>query len=373
MARRRARRNPRNSKGRFVKRARRANPKRKRARSNPSPVRRRRRRARKNPFNAAQRAEWGSMVSLAAKKQAKRRRAGRKAAKTRAKRRPSAGKRKVKRTAKQRAATQKMIRANRHGKVAKRGKRRAKSARRGKRRWRKVSKGIRIVRKYRRRIKGRKRSLSRSVARVQYQRASIIRRAGNKSVVAKAMHLKMNPGFAGVMTAAKVLLPQGAVGAGAMIGLAMVGKQVAARVPASLQASLGSGAKFVPAASTLVLTGIGYVMADKFAPKYKGAVAIGGIIGAIVQGLAAVALSDATGTGLAAKAKAALLGEYTMVGGGGIFHTSGVGEYTMVGGSGRPRGGERDNASEWALNGRDDHTEFAPGEGGVLSGDGIFK
>jgi hypothetical protein len=47
----------------------------------------------------------------------------------------------------------------------------------------------------------------------------------------------------------------------------------------------------------------------------------------------------------------------------------GVGEYTTVGTGG-------DNATEFAtdsLRGLDDATHFAPGEGGILSGSGMFR
>lgn len=251
------------------------------------------------------------------------------------------------------------------------------------------------------------------------------------------MHLKMNPSLSGALTAAKGLLPQAAVGGAAMFGLAMGGKllnqHVLSRIPVGAALT-----PFMPAVGTVIVTGIGYVVADKVAPKFKGAVAIGGLLGAIVQGVIAASASSAPGT-LMARVREALLGpvavapaadsptaaldpaapaggfgDYTTVGGrgyadGGIFRD--IGDYTTVGAleardggaysTHRPRGGERDNATqwalsgpsearqggaysthrprpssdnatEWAMDGLDDTTEFAPGEGGVLSG-GLFR
>jgi hypothetical protein len=144
----------------------------------------------------------------------------------------------------------------------------------------------------------------------------------------------------------------------------------------------------MPAISTTGVSVGAYALANKFAPRFKGAVVIGGLLGAVVQAIVASIdkTKDPEGKGLASQVASALgLGEYTLVGevgeytrvGGrdyaesGMFRevgNPGVGEYTLIGeGS--------DNATEWArdeLRGLDDSTEFAPGEGGVLSG-GIFR
>ncbi len=233
------------------------------------------------------------------------------------------------------------------------------------------------------------------------------------------MHLRTNPSLGGIVTQLKVLAPQGVVAAVAAGGLALASQSISSRISASLPPAVQP---YVPAALTLVLTGAAWKLADKFAPKYKGAVAIGGIVAAILQGIAASPLGA---SGPLADAKRALgLGDYTMIGQrgyaeAGIFRNVGdytlVGDYTMVGDSGtttdaggaysraRPRN-SRDNRTEWAatgalghiypnrggaystqrprnsldnrsemaMNGADDNTEFAPGEGGNLAG-GLFR
>ncbi len=289
----------------------------------------------------------------------------------------------------------------------------------GKKKRKKLSKAEKRLSKRGRSLSKRAKSMSpglrKSVALTQAKRLSTLARGRGgkvgKSPVYKAMHIKSNPGMAGLIVAAKVLAPQAAVGGLAMVGLAMGGKLLASKIqphaPVALQ-------PYVPAISTVIVTGIGYVVADKVAPKFKGAVAIGGLLGAIVQGI--VAASKAAPGGLMEKAQLALLGDYTTVGGrayadGGLFRE--IGDYTAVGAaleardggaysnqrprrgerdnatqwalSGaleardggaysnqRPRRGERDNATEWAVDGLDDTTEFASGEGGVLSG-GLFR
>jgi hypothetical protein len=179
--------------------------------------------------------------------------------------------------------------------------------------------------------------------------------------------------------------------------------------------------KYMPAISTAAVAVGGYVLANKFAPRFKGAVIMGGLLAAVVQAVAAGTTSTAAdgtpSTGIVASARKALgLGDYTTVGGrayaeGGMFRE--IGDYTTVGASEardggaysnqRPRRDERDNATqwatsglgrseareggaysrsrpratsdnatEWATNGLDDTTEFAPGEGGVLAG-GMFR
>ncbi len=283
------------------------------------------------------------------------------------------------------------------------GARRARGGKRkgGKRRWRNVSTGVRWVRSLRKRARrGKKRSIRRAVATVQYRRASVLRRLGpakaGRSAVAKAMHLRTNPGLAGVIQSAKVLLPQGIAATVGALGLGLIGSKIALALigqagapatpttPAAAVATSGLGsifapgsagapiAPYLPAVMTLLATGGAIMALDKIAPKYKGAVAVGGILAAIMQGLAASPLGS---SGPIADAKAALgLGDYTMVGalGGRAYADAGifreVGDYTMIGTG-------ADNATEFAhdsLRGADDNTEFAPGEGGNLSG-GLFR
>ena len=256
------------------------------------------------------------------------------------------------------------------------------------------------------------RSLRRRALSAQISRANAILSLARSRSAAKrirpairglqhAMMTRSNPGFAGVMNAAKILAPQAAVGGLGLVALAMAGSRLAEMVTmekdaagalkprasfADDKAQMTTLGKYMPALSTAGLSVVGYMVADKVAPRFKGAVMIGGMIGAIVQ---AVMASVETGKdSWASSVKAALLpipgipaaeqaktdvkggifhglGEYTTVG-SGIFH--GLGEYTTVGSGG-------DNATEFAadsLRGLDDASQFAPGEGGVLSG-GIFK
>ena len=267
-----------------------------------------------------------------------------------------------------------------------------------------------------RKKKAPKRSLRRRALSAQVSRANaILSLARSRSSAKKirpairglqhAMMTKSNPGFAGVIASAKILAPQAAVGGLGLVALAMAGTRLAEMVTmekdaagalklrssfADDKAQITTLGKYMPAISTAGLSVVGYMVADKVAPRFKGAVMIGGMIGAIVQ---AVMASVETGKdNWAASVKAALLpmpgvpadvqaktdapaapkggifhglGEYTTVG-SGIFH--GLGEYTTVGSGG-------DNATEFAadsLRGLDDASQFAPGEGGVLSG-GIFK
>jgi hypothetical protein len=208
------------------------------------------------------------------------------------------------------------------------------------------------------------------------------RGAAVKSQLAKAMSIKTNPGLEGLKSAAMVLVPQAGVGAVGLIGLAMAGRQVAKLVTDKMDA--GSAVRpYVPAIATAGLSVVAYVVADKVAPKYKGAIAIGGMLAAVIQAI--VAASDAAPGGMLAKAKAALTGdtvaatgEYTTVG-SGMFR--GTGEYTTVGNAHpfRPRN-YGDDQMEWASDSRgglsggaDNATEFAPGEGGILSGQGMFR
>ncbi len=369
MARRiRRKRNPRNSKGRFVRRAR-ANPvKRRRARRNPKAkvvVKRRRRRAAKAAVKPVtrRRRRRASKAKVVVKRRRRRASKAKVATKRRRRRvRSNPIKRRRRRHARANPIKRRRRRLRRNpGKAI---------VRHRKRRYVRRSKGLASVAVYRRKIKkaGKRRSLRRSIARVQYQRASVVRRAGNKSVVAKAMHLKMNPGLSGLVVAAKTILPQAGVGAVSMVGLGFLGKEVSARLAPHLTFVPVSVAPFVPAISTAALSVGAYLLADKFAPKYKGAVVIGGLLGAVIQAVVAAAASGAP-DGLAAKAKSALVGDYTTVGAnyasGGMFRE--IGEYSTVGG--------QDDATEFAhdsLRGLDDATEFAPGEGGVLGG-GMFR
>lgn len=263
------------------------------------------------------------------------------------------------------------------------------------------------------------RSLRRRALSAQISRANAILSLARSRSAAKrirpairglqhAMMTKSNPGFAGVVNAAKILAPQAAVGGLGLVALAMAGSRLAEMVTMEKDAAGADGAlklrtsfaddkgqmttlgKYMPALSTAGLSVVGYMVADKVAPRFKGAVMIGGMIGAIVQAVMASVETDKDNW--ASSVKAALLpipgipadvqaktdapaetkggifhglGEYTTVG-SGIFH--GLGEYTTVGGGG-------DNATEFAadsLRGLDDASQFAPGEGGVLSG-GIFK
>ncbi len=259
------------------------------------------------------------------------------------------------------------------------------------------------------------RSYGRSAALTQARRLGTLRkvkgRTLTKSSVYKAMHLKSNPSIAGLIVAAKVLLPQVGVGAVAMVGVALASQKIAGLitmennggVPSLRKAFVdANGApktivKYVPAMTSVGVAGIGYVLADKVAPRFKGAVVIGGLLAAVCQAVAASV--DATKPdSLAAKAQRALLGDYTTVGSrsyaeSGIFREIGAwnrnvrprpsadnrSEMAMNGMGAwnrnvRPRP-SIDNRSEWSANGLeglDDTSEFAPGEGGVLAG-GMFR
>jgi hypothetical protein len=241
--------------------------------------------------------------------------------------------------------------------------------------------------------------------------AAVVRDRGRnkalKSPLIKAMTLKSN---GSLMESAKLIAPVALVGAGGLVGLTLAGKYIAEMLvmekdkagnttfkksfladekdPSKGASTLG---KYSPALATAALSAVAFVVADKVAPRYKGAIAIGGMIGAIVQAVGAAAMDPSVkDDSLLGKAKKALsLGEYTTVG-GGIFH--GVGEYTTVG-SGIFRGvGEYttvgqahpfrprnygDTQMEWAATGglglledrggHDNATEFAPGEGGIFT------
>ena len=344
------------------RRARRVNatPKRRRRARVNSTTRRRRRRVRRNPGSGVYARTHAMTATVASKPRRKKRR-----------------------SKKQIAAAKKL------GRLARRRARRGKPARLRRRRsslWRQV-------RTYRKRaLKTRKRTLRRSTAMAQYHRAAALRKvisrrgpkAGRRSALAKAMHLRANPGLAGFLTAGKVILPQVGAGAVSLIGASWAGRTVAKMItesngaPRAFFAPGGSGEKlspFVPALSTAGVAAAGYLLADKFAPKFKGAVVIGGLLGAVIQAIVAAAKPGEPDS-LMSKAKAALLGDYTLVGDytmvggrayaeGGMFRE--VGDYTLVGGA--------DDGTQFAadsLRGMDDATEFAPGEGGVLSG-GIFR
>lgn len=228
--------------------------------------------------------------------------------------------------------------------------------------------------------------------------AAVVRKSGRtkalKSPLIKAMTLRSN---GSLMESAKIIAPIALVGAGGLVALTMAGRKVADMIfiddktKAPKAGSNETLVKYSPALATAALSAVAFVVADRVAPRYKGAIAIGGMIGAIVQAVGAAAMDPSVkDDSLLGKAKKALsLGEYTTVG-GGIFH--GVGEYTTVG-SGIFRGvGEYttvgqahpfrprnygDNQMEWAATGglglledrggHDNATEFAPGEGGIFT------
>lgn len=229
-------------------------------------------------------------------------------------------------------------------------------------------------------------------------------KAVQKSPLIKAMTIKSN---GSLVESAKIIAPVALVGAGGLVALTMAGRKVAdmlvmekdkdgnAKLRSTFaddKGNLSTLGKYSPALATAALSAVAFVVADKVAPRYKGAIAIGGMIGAIVQAVGAAAMDPSVkDDSLLGKAKKALsLGEYTTVG-AGIFH--GVGEYTTVG-SGIFRGiGEYttvgqahpfrprnfgDNQMEWAATGglgaglpdrggHDNATEFAPGEGGIFA------
>ena len=213
----------------------------------------------------------------------------------------------------------------------------------------------------------------------------------------RAMLLK-NPSLQGVLTTAKAFVIPSVVAAASLGGMALAGAKIADWLlmeekegVSTLKAEyldkdnkLKPTAKYAPAVATAGLSVVGLMVANAIAPKYRGVVFIGGMIGAILQ---AVLASDDPASRAVAKDATMLqqvrrslaLGEYTTVG-SGIFH--GVGEYTTVGsgifhglGEYTTVGGGADNSTEFAadsLRGLDDSSQFAPGEGGGLSG-GIFK
>jgi hypothetical protein len=213
----------------------------------------------------------------------------------------------------------------------------------------------------------------------------------------RAMLLK-NPSLQGVLTTAKAFVIPSVVAAASLGGMALAGAKIADWLlmeekegVSTLKADyldkdgkLKPMAKYAPAAATAGLSVVGLMVANAIAPKYRGVVFIGGMIGAILQAVLAsddpasrAVVKDATM--LQQVRRSLALGEYTTVG-SGIFH--GVGEYTTVGsgifhglGEYTTVGGGADNSTEFAadsLRGLDDSSQFAPGEGGVLSG-GIFK
>jgi len=214
----------------------------------------------------------------------------------------------------------------------------------------------------------------------------------------RAMLLK-NPSLQGVLATAKAFVIPSVVAAASLGGMALVGAKIADMLLMEDKAGVSTlkaeyidkdnklkpMAKYAPAAVTAGLSVVGLFAANAIAPKYRGVVFIGGMIGAILQ--AVLASDDPASRAAVAKDATMLqqvrrslaLGEYTTVG-SGIFH--GVGEYTTVGsgifhglGEYTTVGGGADNSTEFAadsLRGLDDSSQFAPGEGGVLSG-GIFK
>jgi hypothetical protein len=298
-----------------------------------------------------------------------------------------------------------------------RGKRRKLSAAQRKSRARRAARN-RVLRKRSKALVTRARKMTRG----SYKRASLmtqarryttLRRFKGKSLkrspVYKAMHIKANPGFAGIIASAKVLAPQVGVAAVSMVGLAMGGQKLGAFANEKITQIPAGVRPYMPAISTAALTIGGYFLADKFAPKFKGAVFIGGVLGAVVQAIVAGSSMNGDQPNIAGKIQQALtLGDYTTVGNrgyaeSGIFRNIGGWNESRDGGAysnGRPRntldnrsemsingwnesrdGGAYsngrprntlDNRSEMSLHGLDDNTEFADGEGGVLSG-GMFR
>jgi len=378
----------RDTKGRFkkkaqAKRARRA-AKKSVAKKNPAPARRRRRHAaKKNPAPMR-----------------RRRRA--------AKKNPAPARRRRRHAAKKNPApARRRHRAKRKNPTH--AKRRAKRNPLSKRFQKRVSRTIASLKK--RRKKAPARSIRRRALSAQVSRAGAIlslarSRSKAKTIrpairgLQRAMSVRSNPGFAGLMESAKILVPQALAGSVGLVGLAMAGKMLSDMIVQeekdgvkSVRESFKKDGKitavgtYMPAISTAGLSLVGYMIADKVAPKYKGAVLIGGMLGAVVQAVMA-SVDPTKPDSLAAQVKGALLpapaavagiGEYTTVG-AGIFH--GLGEYTTVGsgifhglGEYTTIGTGADNATEFAadsLRGLDDASQFAPGEGGILSG-GIFK
>ena len=252
-----------------------------------------------------------------------------------------------------------------------------------------------------------KRSIRRRALSAQVRRAGTILTLARSRSAAKrirpairglqrAMLLK-NPSLQGVLATAKAFVIPSVVAAASLGGMALVGAKIADMLlmeekdgVSTLKADyldkdgkLKPMAKYAPAAVTAGLSVVGLMVANAIAPKYRGVVFIGGMMGALLQ---AVLASDAPREALGKDAtmleqvrRSLALGEYTTVG-SGIFH--GVGEYTTVGsgifhglGEYTTVGGGADNSTEFAadsLRGLDDSSQFAAGEGGVLSG-GIFK
>jgi hypothetical protein len=356
-----------------------------------NPVKRRKRRALKRNPSPAAIAMAAPRANPAKKRKSKKRRS---AAQKAATKRGGSVKRKRKSKARRTKRTgHKRLRRNPGKKVARRSKAVTRSR---KRRFTRRSKGLVLVKSLHRAAKKTKRrSLNRSVAMAQYHRASALRRLTKRSpgkaknsALSAAMSIKTNPGLAGIMTAAKVLVPQAGAGAVSLVSCSMAGRFIAKKIthddaglPREMFAAgtMSKVAPYMPAIVTVLTTGVGYVVADKVAPKFKGAVAIGGILGAVIQAIAVAAAGKPDS--FAGKAISAIgLGDYTLVGDyttvgnrgyaeSGIFRNiNGVGDYTTIGQG-------ADNGTEFAhdsLRGLDDNTEFADGEGGVLSG-GMFR
>ena len=253
-----------------------------------------------------------------------------------------------------------------------------------------------------------KRSVRRRALSAQVRRAGTILTLARSRSAAKrirpairglqrAMLLK-NPSLQGVLATAKAFVIPSAVAAASLGGMAWAGAKIANMLlmeekegVSTLKAEyvdkdnkLTPMAKYAPAAVTAGLSVVGLMIANSVAPKYRGVVFIGGMMGALLQAVLAsddpasrAVVKDATM--LEQVRRSLALGEYTTVG-SGIFH--GVGEYTTVGsgifhglGEYTTVGGGADNSTEFAadsLRGLDDSSQFAAGEGGVLSG-GIFK
>ena len=264
--------------------------------------------------------------------------------------------------------------------------------------------------------RGPRRSASLAQARRVRALGLLAPRHPRKSPLARALHVKTNPGMS--LGVVKVLAPQVGAGAASMAVCALGGAKVAAMITQDASGALKPSfvgadgapknlAVYMPAISTAGIAVVGYGIANKVLPKYKGAILIGGLLGAVVQAIAASATKPGS---LASKATAALTSQSPAAAVSGLgmraYAESGmfrnVGDYTLIGdaySTARPRNtrdnrtewatnglrgylgdaystarprNTRDNRTEWATNGMDDATEFAPGEGGVLSG-GMFR
>ena len=376
-------------------RRRKKNPK-KRARRNPSKSRKIRR-MRRNPGKKQKAAikKLAKNLQESATKSAD-------AAKGRRKGKKSKGKGGKRRSAAQRAATKKLIALNKSKKGSKKSKsKKSKSKSKSKSKGRRAS----IKRMGRKGRKGGKKS-RRYVSSAKGYSIAIHRKsglsAGNKKAYnAMLSSAKANPSMSGALAAAKEIFPQIGAGAAGLLGLGFIGMKANEMLQKQSFSSYIPGPikPYSGAIITGALTAGAYMLAGRVKPlaKYKGAIAIGGGIAALVQ----ILLATKQGQDLLAKAgfpsmsvnvpaapaTTAGFGEYTMVGDyttvgefphNGMFDRTSLGEYTMVGSGGDNdtrfandslRGlDDRTRFANDSLSGMDDSTRFAPGEGGILSG-----